>query len=45
MEQVKIKLDEKEVTPQELEQAKSDGSVRIVETAPGVYKTVKKLKG
>lgn len=40
-----IKLDEKVVTAEDLEKARADKSVRIVETAPGNYKTVRKLKG
>jgi hypothetical protein len=39
-----VKLDGKEVAIQEVEKAKAEGK-KIVETSPGIYKTLNKLKG
>ena len=44
-EEAKITLDGKEVTAQQLQEAKENQATRIVEEAPGVYKTLKKIKG
>ena len=44
-EESKITLDGKEVTQQQLQEAKENQGVKIIESAPGVYKTLKKIKG
>lgn len=43
----KIKLDGKEVTVQQLEEAKANQAVKIIEDKknPGCFKTLKKIKG
>lgn len=41
----KVMLDGKPVTPQQLNEARANPNVRIVEDSPGVYKTLKRLQG
>jgi hypothetical protein len=40
-----ITLDGKPVTPEQLNEARSKANVRIVEEAPGVFKTLQRLQG
>jgi len=40
-----VKLDEKIVSRDEVEKAKENQAVRIVEKSPGEFKTLQKLKG
>ena len=40
-----ITLDGCPVTEQQLNEARSNPNIRIVETAPGVYKTLNRLQG
>lgn len=41
----KIKLDEQEISKEELENKKQDQSIRIVEKSPGNFRTLQKLHG
>lgn len=38
-------LDGRPVTPEQLNEAKANPNVRVVESAPGVYKTLKRIQG
>lgn len=40
-----LKLDERNVTQEELEERRQDKSTRIIETNPGNFKTLHKLNG
>jgi len=43
--QPKVKLDGKEITREELDKAKENQGVRIIETNPGEHKTLQHLRG
>jgi hypothetical protein len=43
--QCQVKLDEKLVDKTEIEKKQEDQSVRVIETKPGEYKTLQRLRG